>query len=149
MRSFRKNSWTNSEKIYGQTEGQMEGQTDGPFQPRLGIQKEGSFCTIYFVWRNFLTFKFYLNVQYIEYPFKIYKDTFTYQKTLLHTLFCLLLKSLKAFSVNYIYNFVSKKQKVEVTEWSKEIYDNTTRQKKSHDRKNIERTIKLAIKKPQ
>ena len=147
MQSFRKNSWANSEKIYGQTEGQMEGQTDGPFQPRLGIQKEGSFCTIYFVWRNFLTFKFYLNVQYIEYPFKIYKDTFTYQKTLLHTLFCLLLKSLKAFSVNYIYNFVSKKQKVEVTEWSKEIYDNTTWQ--SHDKKNIERTIKFAIKKPQ
>ena len=127
MSQFWENLWTDR---------RSDGRTDRRTLPaKAGDPKRGQFLYHLFCLKEFFNISVLSQCIVFEYPFKIYKDTFTYQKTLLHTLFCLLLKSLKAFSVNYIYNFVSKKQKVEVTEWSKEIYDNTIWQ--SYDKKTL------------
>ena len=55
-------------------------------------KREGIFCTIYFVWRKF--FNISVLSQCIVYWIHFQNiHTFTYQKTLLHTLCCLFLKS--------------------------------------------------------
>ena len=78
-------------------------------------KKEGIFCTVYFVWRKF--FNICVLSECIVYWIHIQIHfqnihTFTYQKTLLHTLFCWLVQSSKAFSVSLIlisFNFASNK----------------------------------------
>ena len=62
---------------------------------------EGIFCTAYFVWRKFFNLcalsqgiVYWIHFQNIH--------TFTYQKTLLQTPFCLFLQSPKAASVSFI-----------------------------------------------
>ena len=66
----------------------------------LQKKKENTFCTIYFVWRKFFKHICFLS-QCLWYYMHVHNiHTFTYQKTLLHTLFSLFLKSLKAFSVS-------------------------------------------------
>ena len=62
-------------------------------------KKEGIFCTVYFVRRNF--FNICVLSQCIEYWIHFQKiHLFTCQKTLLNTLLCLFLKSPKAYSVS-------------------------------------------------
>ena len=59
-------------------------------------KKEGIFCTVYFVWRRFFNICFILMYSALH---ELSKYTcFHISKALLHALFCLLLKSLKAFS---------------------------------------------------
>ena len=59
-------------------------------------KKECIFCTVYLVWRKFYVLSqctvYWIHFQNIH--------TFTYQKTLLHRLFLLVLKSSKALSVS-------------------------------------------------
>ena len=63
-------------------------------------KKEGIFCTVYFVRRKFfLTFVFYLNVQCIEYTFRIYILLHIKNCYFIH-FSCLFLKSSKAFNVS-------------------------------------------------
>ena len=62
-------------------------------------ENEGSFCTVYFVLKKF--FNICVLSQCILYWIHFQNThTFTYQKTLLHALFCLFLKSSKAFNVS-------------------------------------------------
>ena len=62
-------------------------------------KEEGIFCTNYFVRMKF--FNIYVLSQCILYRIHFQNiHTFTYQKTLLHALFCMFLKSSKAFSVS-------------------------------------------------
>ena len=62
-------------------------------------KKEDIFCTVYSVRRKF--FNICAFSQCIVYRIHFQNVlTFTYQKALLHTLFCLFLKSSKAFSVS-------------------------------------------------
>ena len=65
----------------------------------LQKKKQGIFCTIYFVQKNF-----FINIWALSQciPYWIHFQnihTFTYQKASLHALFCLFLKSSKALSV--------------------------------------------------
>ena len=63
-------------------------------------KKEGFFWSVYFVWRN--CFNICVLSQFIVYWIHFQSiHTFTYQKTLLLTLFCFFWKSSKAFSVSF------------------------------------------------
>ena len=62
-------------------------------------KRKGIFCTVYFVRRKFFNICFLS--QCIVYWIHFQNiHTFTYQKILLHTLFCLFLKLSKSFSVS-------------------------------------------------
>ena len=62
-------------------------------------KKSAFFCNIYFVLRIFFLNLCFISMYWVLNNIQnIY--TFTYQKTLLHTFFCLFLKSSKAFSVS-------------------------------------------------
>ena len=76
-------------------------------------KKEGIFCTVYFVWRKF--FNICVLSECIVYWIHIQIHfqnihTFTYRKTLLHTILRLFLKSLKTFSDTEIFFFFKKKK---------------------------------------
>ena len=63
-------------------------------------KKEGIFCTVYFVRRDFFSrIVFYLSVQCIEYTFRIYILLHIKERYFIHFC-CLFLKSSKAFSVS-------------------------------------------------
>ena len=65
----------------------------------LAKEKESIFCTFYFVRRKF--FNIWVLPQCIVYWIHFQNiNTFAYEKKILHTPFCLFLKSSKAFSVS-------------------------------------------------
>ena len=71
-------------------------------------KKEGIFCTVYFVRRKFCNIC--VSSHCIVYWIKFQNiHSFTYQETLIHTLFCLFLKSSKIFSVS-----LNKKQSYKI-----------------------------------
>ena len=71
-------------------------------------KKEGIFCTVYFVRRKF--FNICVLSHCIVYWIQFQNmHSFTYQETLIHTLFCLFLKSSKIFSVS-----LNKKQSYKI-----------------------------------
>ena len=62
------------------------------------LEKNGTFCTAYFIRRKFFKNLCFISMYRVLNKLSEY-TIFTYIKTLLHTIFCLLLKSSKAFSV--------------------------------------------------
>ena len=71
-------------------------------------KKRGHFLyRLFFPKEIFLTFVFHFSVFCIELHFQNI-HTFTYQKTLLHTMFCLFLKSSKTFSVSSSKRVINK-----------------------------------------
>ena len=65
----------------------------------LQKKKEGIFCTVYFVWREFCQELCFISMYNIEYTFRIYILLHIKKHYFIHFC-CLLLKSSKAFSVS-------------------------------------------------